>query len=132
MTAQPIVFPDAVATVLNHVAAQLPSHGYTGVPTHKNIPTTRPPRFVRALRTGGPRHNLVVDAAQITVECWADTDVAAEDLAQVVRGVVNAMPYNTACYRVDELGGPADLPDPASNQSRTTWSVLVYLRGQPV
>lgn len=127
----PIVFPDAVATVLDHLAATLPGYG-TVVETYKNIPTTRPTRFVRALRTGGPKHNLVTDAAQVTLECWADTDVAAHDLAQIVRGVVNAMPYNAGCYRVDELGGPADLPDPASNQSRCTWSILIYLRGQPI
>lgn len=132
MSAAPIAFPDAVATVLDYLDATLPTYGVTGVTTHKNIPTTRPATFIRALRTGGPRHNLVVDAAQLTIECWASTDVAACDLAKTVRAIINAMPYNTACYRVDEASGPIDLPDPASNQSRYTWTILVYLRGQAI
>lgn len=126
--AEVIVFRDAVQVILDWLGTALPAHGETAQ-LHKNIPITRPARFVRALRTGGPRHNMVVDAAQVTVECWADTDAEAQDLAQLVRGVINAMPLDRVCYRIDEVGGPADLPDPDSNQSRTTWSVLVYLRG---
>lgn len=133
-----ILFPDAVATTIDYLTDVLPDYGET-CPVVKNVPTDRPARFVQVFRTGGPRHNLVVDGAQLTVECWADTDAEAADLAALVRGALFAIRSEivgtVTFYKVDELAGPADLPDPESNQARMTWSVIVYVRGtdlQPV
>jgi hypothetical protein len=84
-------------------------------------------------RTGGPRLNLVVDSAQVTVEAWAADDVAAHDLAQAARAVIGGMEGTsvggTLVYHVDEFSGPGNLPDPESNQSRYTWTMSVNTRG---
>lgn len=133
-----ILFPDSVATMIEYLKDVLPDYGETGE-VHKNVPVPRPDRWVQVFRTGGPRRNLVVDAAQLTFSCWAATDAEAADLAAIVRGAVNAIQSEVigtvTVYKVDELAGPADLPDPLSNQSRMTWSVSMLARGtdlQPV
>lgn len=123
-TYQPIVFPDAVEVVLDYYATVLP-----GVESHRQIPASRPTQWLRVLRTGGVRETLVTDAAQITVEAWADTPAAATDLAQLARAHLNAS-LGVIAWRIEELGGPADLPDLESQQHRYTWTALVHLRGQ--
>jgi len=134
VTGRPAVaFEDAVALTLGYLSDELPSHGWD-IPTHKNVPNPRPPVFVRVLRTGGTSRAVVVDQAQLTVECWADHDADAADLASTVRALVSSMAGRVVdgvqCYRVAELSGPADLPDPLSDQNRMTWTVTVHLRGE--
>lgn len=134
MTQQAIVFPSAVKTTVDYLRDELAQLGNTNPVVH-SIPATRPARFVRVLRTGGVRHTLVTDGAQLTIECWADRADHAETDAQTVRALINVMPYratDTIVYLVEELSGPADLPDPLSNQARQTWSVIVHLRGDPL
>lgn len=122
-----ITFPDATALLIDHLDSQIVE------PVHHKIPNPRPTTFVTLRRTGGVKRNLVTDEPQITAECWALTDEAAHDLAQEVRGVLNALPGTTLdgvdVYRVDELSGPADLPDPVSGEARYTQSFSVALRG---
>lgn len=133
-----ILFPDAVETVILYLDDILDDYGEE-CPVVKDVPTDRPARFVQVFRTGGPRHNLVVDGAQLTIACWADTDAEAADLASLVRAALLAVCSDVVgtvtFYKVDELAGPADLPDPLSNQARVTWSVIAFLRGvdlQPI
>lgn len=127
-----ILFPDATETVIAHLTDTLDDYGET-CPVVKDTPNPRPSRFVQVFRTGGPRHNLVVDGAQLTIECWADTPAEAADLASLVRAALLAVRSDVVgtvtFYKVDELAGPADLPDPLSQQARMTWSVIAYVRG---
>lgn len=127
-----ILFPDATATVIDYLADLLPDYGETCLVV-KQVPNPRPSKFVQVFRTGGPTHNLVVDGAQLTVECWAETDAEAADLAALVRAALLAIRSDVVgtvtFYKVDELAGPADLPDPESDQARMTWSVVAFVRG---
>lgn len=122
-----ITFPDTATLVITYLNANLTP------PVHGRIPNPRLATFVTVTRTGGPKRNLVTDGAQITVESWAATDVAAMALAQLTRGYLNALPGQSVSgvpvYRVDEISGPADLPDPLSDQSRCSQSFTVALRG---
>lgn len=123
-----VTFPNAAAVVISRLRTALPS-----LTIVHDVPTTRPPVFVRIFRTGGPRANLVVDGAQLTVESWApDSDVASSN-AQAVRAQLNHLPEQTgvtpAIYRVDEFSGPAELPDPVSSSRRFTWTCVVHVRG---
>jgi len=130
-----IVFPDVESVVVGWLTDVLPGYGIT-VPVATRVPNPRPSRFVRLVRTGGPRQNLVVDGAQLTVESWDDDPVAAASTAGVVRGVLLAannvtFPSGDVIYQVREFSGPALLPD-VSQQPRYTWTVQVHLRGVPL
>lgn len=133
MSRNPIVFPDAEAVVIEHVARKLLGFGWS-VPVVRRIPNPRPATFVRILRTGGTRATLVTEAAQLTVDVWSNEPTFAAELAQLVAAIMRAAPPalvgGTPCYLVEDLSTPADLPDPSSNQPRHTFSVLMHLRGQ--
>jgi hypothetical protein len=127
-----VVFPDATAVVLSFVRAGLAARG-VNIPVRDQVPSPRPAKFVRVRRIGGPRRDLVTDAAMVTVECHAVNEVEAHNLAQLCRGLVNSMPGRTvngvAVYRVAETGGPVNLPDPLSEHPRYTFTSIVHLRG---
>lgn len=127
-----IVFPDAVTTAIAAVAPGLPS----GVVAYGRVPDPRPARFVRILRIGGTRRDRFTDNATLTIEAWAATDQASATLANTVRAALNAaegsVVAGAALYTVTELSGPANLPDPVSDQSRHTWTVQIALRGSAV
>jgi hypothetical protein len=126
--AEVVVFPDAVYEVASYLAAKLAARGNTA-PVVSRVPDPRPAAFVRVLRTGGPRRNLVVDDAQITVEAWALTDEAAQDLAQLCRGILLASPGDGLIRDVDEVGGPGLQPDPDTDTPRYVFTHVVALRG---
>lgn len=124
-----VTFPDSVALIIDYLNA-----GITP-PVHHKIPNPRPATFVTVQRTGGPKRNLVTDEPQVTVEAWAATDVAAHDLAQTVRALLNDLGDNVRSldgvpvYRCEEISGPVDLPDPLSDQPRFSQSFSIALRG---
>lgn len=128
-----IRFPDAAAAVIGALNAQLSALGFTGVPVRSKVPAQRPTRFVLVFRTGGPRVNIVTDAAQLTFEAWAANDADAHDLAQAARAIVigleGSVTGGVTFYGIDEFSGPGYLPDPDSEQSRYTWSASVNVRG---
>lgn len=130
--AELIVFPDAVAALVDHLSAVL-------APTeaHTEVPSPRPANFVTLRRVGGVRRSLVVDEPSIAVEAWGPNEGAATDLAQLARAVIHAavgasFPNVGTIYRVVEFAGPASLPDPDSDQARVTFTVAVSVRGRAV
>lgn len=131
--AERILFPDAAAAVIGALNTQLPALGFSAVPVRSKVPNPRPARFVLVFRTGGPRVNIVTDAAQLTIEAWAASDADAHDLAQAARAIVNSLEATVTSgvtvYGVNEFSGPGYLPDPESAQPRYTWSASVNVRG---
>lgn len=122
-----VTFSDAAAVVITRLKVALPLLVF-----HHDVPNPRPSTFIRIFRTGGPRSNLVVDGAQLTVESWApDVDTAMTN-AQAVRARLNALHeqiVSPAICRIDEFSGPQELPDPLSASRRVTWSAAVLVRG---
>ena len=110
----------------------------TGVLTVTKIPTSRPKRFIRTVRTGGFRRDAITDVARITFECWGESSTAAERDTQLVRDLYFRSPGTVLptsggrvkIHRVEEVAGPADSPDPDSNSSRYTLTLEVHLRGR--
>lgn len=121
-----VTFGDAALAAITHIRT-----GVT-VPVLGAVENPRPASFVTVQRTGGPRGDLITDAAQLTVECWAGTIEAAHDLAQQARALLHDLPGRTVAgvtvYRVDEFGGPAFLPDPDSATPRFTFTATVAAR----
>lgn len=127
-----VLFPDAAAVWIGYLADAL-SDRDDDTPVVPRIPNPRPDRFVLVRRTGGVSRDRVIDDGQITVESWDTTDEDAHDLAQLCRGVLLAAVGNTysgvALYRVVEVSGPANVPDPESQSPRYSQTFLTALRG---
>lgn len=125
---EPVVFPDATALVISWLSVHLVE------PVTSDVPNPRPEAFVTVDRTGGPRRNLIADNPQITVEAWGATKEEAHDLAQAARAYVHTLLGETVngafVSRVDELSGPANLPDPLSDQPRFSQSFSLVVRGE--
>lgn len=98
------------------------------------IPDTRPARFVRTIRTGGYRRDIITDVARLTFECWAEKKITAERDAQNVRAAADRMRGQTysgvKVHQVDEIAGPDDNPDPDSTMPRYTITLEFHLRGR--
>jgi hypothetical protein len=127
-----IVAPDTVKLLCDYLRDELDDRGYTDIHVGVEVPTSRPDRFVRLRRTGGTKLNLVVDDAQVTVEAWGESPAVAHDLAQMCRALIHAADSEelggVQVYRIAEVAGPADLPDPVSDQSRYSATYLVAVR----
>lgn len=126
-----ITFPDVEAVAQDYLRGELTAAG-DSAQVVTEIPKSRPARMVKLIRTGGARVNLVLEDAQLTVECWDTRRDGAHDLAQIVRGLLWAMPDRypaVTTYRVQELGGIAELPDPDTANPRYTFTVIITIRG---
>jgi len=127
--AELVTFPDAADTAIAVVNA---APGVT-VEAHGKVPNPRPAEFIRIRRLGGPKQNLVMDGAQLIVEGWGATDTAAHDHVQAARAALYAasgeVVAGTTIGLVTELAGPADLPDPDSDQPRVTMTIVFPCRG---
>jgi hypothetical protein len=127
MSQETIVFPDSVALVIDFLKDEV------GGTVLNKVSDPRLPQFVVVRRVGGVRRNIVCDAATLTVDCWAEQSEDAHDLAQYCRAVLHTLPGQqldgVTVYKVDEVGGPADLPDPVSDQPRYSFTVSVTVRG---
>jgi|SRR5690625_1849651 len=127
-----VIFPDIEQLLVNHLSVALPQRGYN-ITVHTQIPGTRPESFVTVPRVGGPRRNQVVDSATISVDSWAIRPKPAHDLAQMVRGLIGALPGQMLdgypIYRVTEFTGPGNMPDPRSQHARYTQAFSILVRG---
>ena len=121
--AEAVLYRDVEALVCTYLRRPLLGTIQIGI----RVPSPRPSEFIRVLRTGGPKETLVSEAAQITVEAWAQTEARASLLLSQCRALLNAA--DETIYGVRELSGPANLPDPLSAQVRYTQSFQVRARG---
>lgn len=134
--AELLVAPDVVDLVCVWLRAELPNvPDQAAVPVHRAVPSPRPVSFITVRLLGGTGRDSalpVVDRASVAVEAWAGNVAAAHDLAQNARAVVHAaqgvVHGGIQVYQVVEAGGPVDLPDPLSTQSRVTFTVELTVR----
>lgn len=110
-------------------------NGELDVSAYVSIPPERPDSFVSIVRNGGTKRDLITDSATVSFDAWGQVPSEAHDLAQEVRAAVHALPGQTigqmTVYRVQEFGGPANLPDPVSNQPRYTLTLSIDVRALP-
>jgi hypothetical protein len=133
-----LVAPDTETLIVRYLTAQLASRSpWTTTQVHTKVPKTRPTQFVRVLRTGGTRSQFI-DTATLVIESWAGDGITASNLAQMVRGLLFALDqvtYNSVTYQFyapQEFSGPANLPDPDSDQERYTETFSVGVRATAV
>lgn len=92
------------------------------------------PTFIRVLRTGGPAPTRVTDSPQVTIEAYHPLESGAIALLGLARHWLMELPGNELdgwrVKSVDELGGPANLPDPTHESHRYTFTAVVQIRGK--
>lgn len=127
-----IVFPDVEQLVCDFLPDELAARSWD-VTVGTRVPNPRPSKFVRVLAVGGVRRNLVQGNPTVVVEGWADKESDARNLCDLARALVVSMAQRddlpSTVYRVDELSGVANLPDPDSAQSRYTVTLALLIRG---
>lgn len=100
-------------------------------PVSTKVPNPRPPRFVRAWRTGGGSVNRALEVAQVTVTCSAASSVQASDDARAARYALEneymAMPLVRG---VENVSGPYFDPDPDTGGDRYTFTARLLVRGK--
>jgi hypothetical protein len=111
----------------------------TGLSVHAgSLPAKVKPPSILVVRTGGPSDTLVLDRAQVTLECRGVSESAAAALAGAARSVLLAaervgVMFGTPVYEVTEFSGPYFDPDavnPVVPRYSSTYQIVV--RGQSV
>jgi hypothetical protein len=122
LSESPIIFPDAEKVVREYLVLRMP-----GIKIASRVPDPRPTSWLRVMRTGGARENRFVDRPQITLEGWGGTEKEAWTMLETGRAWLNAA--GGQLFGVEEVGGPANLPDPTTAQIRYTMTLWVRIRG---
>lgn len=122
-----IAFADAEALAVSYLKSVMDAKVST------KVPSPRPDKFIRVVRTGGIRTRINADYPQLTFECWATTETDASNLCREARAYVFAMEQEsingTWVYRVTDVGGPSFFPDPQTNTPRYQFTVQVETKG---
>lgn len=116
--AEIVTFPDAEALVVAALNAEFPGRGETDLKAHTRVPKERPDEFVRIIGGGGPDETKVSEAAQITIEGWAQTESRAYEICDLARAIVRSQDSEIRGAR--GFSYPQNLPDPVSDQVRYT------------
>jgi hypothetical protein len=121
-----IRFPDIEGVLVSFLRA-------ANIAASTKVPNPRPSEFVRLRRTGGVRSGPVTDTPLVDFEVYAATDVKAQELGERVRGLISEREGIQAnVYRVGEVGGLANLPDPDTTESRYVFKAEFRVRGSNV
>ncbi|ROS62204.1 hypothetical protein EDF38_1307 [Frigoribacterium sp. PhB160] len=135
MSAELILAPDPVEVVVAELARVLPTvDGYTKAVAGGYVPSPRPALFVRVRSVGGAQDDVAHLTPTVTVEAYASSDGAAARLGWVCHAIMLAAGRNLSvgghpCSSVGVFSLPQDLPDPTTDQSRSTATYAVSLRG---
>lgn len=133
---QPIVFPDVEAWAVNLLTSALaerPEPYAADVYVANTLPQTRRPRQVIVRRDGGPRLDLVREAARLTVRVYGRDDDETKNLAALVRAFLGAAADgSTPVARVRELSGPTPVPDGKGQPDYRLMTVELIVVGAPL
>jgi hypothetical protein len=133
--AELITMPAPAEAVWRFLDEHVPTHaGFESVRAAGRVPNPRPRRFTRVRNVGGASRDIVSFDATVTVESYASTDDDAEAIArlnlallqQAAReGWLGPIPVRD----ITCLSTPQILPDPTTEQTRSTATYVVALRG---
>lgn len=130
------LFPDAPEELAGAIQDKHRAAFGSQLVTTNRTPNPRPAEFVKVLGVGGVLRDRVTDVPTLAVEAWASSRSRAAELAQQVRAIIWSLEgTSTAGYAVQEVAefaGPADLPDPLSDQFRYTATYAVAIRTETI
>lgn len=135
MTLPLVVFPDVQRVVVDYLTdtlADRTEHYVFGVKVGTVVERPRTPVAVTVERAGGVRTLPSVDNPRVEIVVWHGSDEDAQLLAQLVRGLLHAMPGvvetttgPVTVTRVADFAGPFRSPDPLSDHPRVRLTVEV-------
>lgn len=124
-----LVTPDVEAAAVTYLRTAL---GVLADKVATKVPATMPAKMVRVSLTGGSRENLVSDQVQLTVECWADTEILASNLARTAQAHMFAangsLVGSVWVRRVASVGGVQFFPDPDTSKPCYQFTVRWLVR----
>jgi hypothetical protein len=127
-----ILFGDIETALIAHLRSEFADRGETATVANA-LPKPRPARLVVVSRIGGARRGLVADGANMDVHCYADPATEALQLANLTRGIIEALRGQTISgvlvIKVQEYAGPAHLAHPLSSVPRYVFAVKIDFRG---
>lgn len=126
------MFPDVEAVVVAFLNARLASAGLTARASTR-VPNPRPATLVVVERVGGSMRSVSHEDALVSVDCWAESSVAASDLARKVASWLVELDQG-GCHVPQGpdgwAGRPVYLEDPVAQVPRYTMTVIVRCRIQ--
>jgi hypothetical protein len=130
------LFPDGPQEIADAIQVRHRATFGGTIQVLNRIPNPRLPEFILVLGVGGVQRDPVTDVPTLAVEAWANTRTRASELARQARAIIHSLEGSgTAGYAVPEVAefaGPADLPDPLSNQFRYTATYAVAIRTESI
>lgn len=109
-----VIFPDVELWATGYLRAALAARTEpyaAAVYVGTAVPSTRRDRMVTVRRDGGPRLDVIREAARLGVNVWGKTEQEVSDLARLVRALLWAAPDGKPVTKVTELSGPSPIPD---------------------
>lgn len=136
MTWQPprVVFPDVelvMTGLLRDALDGRPEPYAADVYVGTTTPSPRRARMITIRRDGGASTDGLLEAAQIGVNVWADTEQDVNDLARLIRALLWAAPNGKPVCRVVDVSGSIAIADD-SGQPLRYMTFEVVLRGEPL
>lgn len=134
MTQSVVVFPDAELTITDVLGDLLADRGEPyahGVYVGTTVPDPRRPRMVIVRRGDGRRTGLVLEAVEVGIDVWAETEREVIDLTELVRALLWAAPTGKPICRVEDISGPVRVDD-ETDVPRRHVAFEVTLRGTPL
>lgn len=116
-----VVQPDVELWATGYLRAALGDRGEafaSDVLVSNTVPVPRQPRMVVVRRDGGPRLDVVREAARLGVRVWAGSEQDATDLARLVAALLWAAPDGAPVVRVTQPGGISPVADESKQPLR--------------
>ncbi len=103
------------------------SHAWPGLYVSRARPHDPRDYVVTVQRSGGSPKSAVLDQVRIAVNTWAPTEVEANDLAEQVRGVIEAQRGHAPIIRA-EASGPSAINAKAEPPQRFFYADIITRR----
>lgn len=128
-----VVFPDVHAAAIKHLAQYVPDWA-----VWPELPGDYDGRHIAATVTTatGPRYDYVLRTSRITVDVYGPNQKAAEELAELLNGVLLdwwlTEPLIDLPRGGGDVSGPQWWPDPETRWHRYVFTVEVVSRGSTI